>query len=170
MLQNASSVGEPAGKHDEVAVLRRAMRDLVALSTLPAVWTGYDPIRIAENVADVLTSMLDLDLLYLRVQSSADGDAVEVARSSRRPEAALRAKAIGSSLAPYLETGVADVVAVVVLVGAGAATGLCMSLNPAKIPPPTRSATPEATAINAVDLMGSSLTWGPHRWAPDPLP
>jgi len=40
--------------------LRRTMRDLVALSTLPAVWTGLDPKGIARSLADVLLHALAL--------------------------------------------------------------------------------------------------------------
>ena len=42
--------------------LRRTMRDLVALSTLPAVWTGLGPEGIARSLADVLLNTLSLDL------------------------------------------------------------------------------------------------------------
>lgn len=47
--------------------LRRAMRDLVALSTLPAIWAGSDPQRIPESLANVLAGTLDLDVVYVRV-------------------------------------------------------------------------------------------------------
>ena len=48
----------------ETRTLRRTMRDLVALSALPALWAGYRPLQIAEGLADVLFSMLRLDLVY----------------------------------------------------------------------------------------------------------
>ena len=47
--------------------LRRTMRDLVALSTLPAVWTGLGPDGIARSLADVLLNTLSLDLIYVRL-------------------------------------------------------------------------------------------------------
>ena len=47
--------------------LRRTMRDLVALSTLPAVWTGLGPEGIARSLADVLFATLSLDLIYIRL-------------------------------------------------------------------------------------------------------
>jgi hypothetical protein len=43
--------------------LRRTMRDLVALSTLPAVWIGLRPEAIARSLADVLHGALPLDLV-----------------------------------------------------------------------------------------------------------
>ncbi|HET6829155.1 MAG TPA: ATP-binding protein, partial [Ramlibacter sp.] len=45
--------------------LRRAMRDLVAISTLPAIWAGADARRIPKSLADVLCTTLDLDVAYV---------------------------------------------------------------------------------------------------------
>ena len=49
------------------------MRDLVALSALPAVWVGYQPRQVAEGLADVLLSTLRLDLVYLRLPGQTEG-------------------------------------------------------------------------------------------------
>src|SRR4029077_15382061 len=56
---------------DESRTLRRTMRDLVALSALPAVWAGYRPLQVAEGLADVLLSTLRLDLVYIRLPGQA---------------------------------------------------------------------------------------------------
>jgi PAS domain S-box-containing protein len=61
---------EAAIQPDEVRTLRRSMRDLVALSTLPAVWGDFRPEQIAESLADVIVGMIDLDLLLVRVPTS----------------------------------------------------------------------------------------------------
>ncbi len=58
------------------------MRDLVALSALPAVWAGYRPLQVAEGLAEVLVSTLRLDLVYLRLPGQADGQEIEVARTT----------------------------------------------------------------------------------------
>ena len=58
---------------DEARSLRRTMRDLVALSALPAVWAGYQPRQVAEGLADVLLSTLRLDLVYLRLPGQTEG-------------------------------------------------------------------------------------------------
>src|SRR6267378_7443291 len=44
--------------------LRRCIRDLVALSTLPALGRTYDPHQIADSVAAALMSMLDAEFVY----------------------------------------------------------------------------------------------------------
>ncbi len=63
--------------------LRRTMRDLVALSTLPAVWIGLDPEGIVRSLADVLLSTLSLDFVYVRLRGGNGDGVVEVVRSKR---------------------------------------------------------------------------------------
>jgi PAS domain S-box-containing protein len=82
--------------------LRRAMRDLVALSTLPAVWTGLGPDGIARSLADVLLDTLALDFVYVRLTGSAGEGMIEVVRSKY---AADQIAALRSSLASLLKTG-----------------------------------------------------------------
>jgi signal transduction histidine kinase len=84
--------------------LRRCIRDLVALSAIPAVWTGQKPVEIAESLADLLLSILRLDVVYVRLNVSTEGLTVEAARGSR-PDVARRAREIGLALAPWLQTG-----------------------------------------------------------------
>src|SRR4030088_3145126 len=50
--------------------LRRRIRDLVALSTLPAIWTSYNPRQIADSIAAALLSMLAADFVYISLPSS----------------------------------------------------------------------------------------------------
>ena len=52
---------------DEISSLRRTMRDLVALSALPAIWTGYNSGRIAESLADVMLRTLSLELILRNI-------------------------------------------------------------------------------------------------------
>ena len=87
----------------EVQQLRRCLRDLVALSALPAVWVGYDPRQIAESLADGLRHMLNLDLVYLVVRDRADGIAVEVAHTPQGPAPADRVQEIRRVLDPWLK-------------------------------------------------------------------
>jgi len=70
---------------DETRSLRRTMRDLVALSALPAVWAGYQPRQIAEGLADALLSTLHVDLVYLHLSGPTEGQEIEIARTAGRP-------------------------------------------------------------------------------------
>src|SRR5437588_12668073 len=84
------------------------MRDLVALSALPARWAGYQPRQVAEGLADVLLSTLGLDLVYLRLPGQTEGQEIEVARTAGRPVTPDQTRDLGRALAPWLEGGSAD--------------------------------------------------------------
>src|SRR5262245_23748491 len=81
------------------------MRDMVALSALPAAWVKLEPLQIADRLAEVLQTTLGLEFVYLRLPESDDGMA-EVARTrqGKRADAAV----IGRALAPILERGATD--------------------------------------------------------------
>ena len=49
-------------------VLRRAMRDLLVLCTIPAAWIGREPDAIAKGVVDVLITALRIECAYLDAQ------------------------------------------------------------------------------------------------------
>jgi two-component system sensor histidine kinase/response regulator len=93
---------------DEIRTLRRTMRDLVALSALPAVWAGYRPHQVAEGLADVLLETLRLDLVYLRLPERAEGQEIEVARTAGGPTTPDQTRDLGRALAPWLDAGGAD--------------------------------------------------------------
>jgi PAS domain S-box-containing protein len=83
---------------DETRALRRTMRDLVALSGLPALWAGYQARRVAEGLANVLLSTLRLDLVYLRLRGETDEQKIEVCCTAGPP-----IRDIPTALAPWLE-------------------------------------------------------------------
>jgi PAS domain S-box-containing protein len=61
--------------------LRQCIRDLVALSTLPALWQKYDPDQIAESVAAALRSMLQAQFVYVMLPGRPDEPLVEIVRT-----------------------------------------------------------------------------------------
>src|SRR6185295_8963739 len=61
---------------------RTALRDLVALSTIPAAWVGREPTAIAAGLADVLVGSLHLDFAFVRLCDPNGGAAVEVTRGN----------------------------------------------------------------------------------------
>ena len=69
------------------AELRRCMRDLLALSALPAILKSYDPRQIADSVAAALVSMLDSEFAYISLRETRDGPLIEIARTDRRSAA-----------------------------------------------------------------------------------
>ena len=64
----------------DVRTLRTALRDLVALSTIPAAWVGREPSTIAAGLADVLVGSLQLDFAFVRLCDPNGGAAVDVTR------------------------------------------------------------------------------------------
>src|SRR5438477_10502642 len=64
----------------EILRLRTALRDLVALSAIPAAWVGREPSTIAAGLADVLVGSLPLDFAFVRLCDPNGGAAVDVTR------------------------------------------------------------------------------------------
>jgi signal transduction histidine kinase len=64
----------------EIRSLRTVLRDLVALSAIPAAWVGLEPTAVAAGLADALTGLLQLDFVYVRLCIPGVADAVDVAR------------------------------------------------------------------------------------------
>lgn len=50
----------------EIVALRAMLRDLVALSAIPAAWVGREPAARAAGLADALIGLLQLDFVYVR--------------------------------------------------------------------------------------------------------
>src|SRR6186997_3055056 len=98
---------DPANALDENRRLRRTMRDLVALSTLPAIWTGLGQDGIAHSLADALLGMLSLDFVFVRFAGPAgQGDVgqghVDVIHTEHRADDS-RADIVRAAIAPLLD-------------------------------------------------------------------
>src|SRR5437870_11146628 len=70
----------PTESHAGTVALRTALRELVALSTIPAAWVGREPPAIAAGLADVLVGSLHLDFAFVRLCDANGGAAVDVTR------------------------------------------------------------------------------------------
>jgi PAS domain S-box-containing protein len=75
----------PVGFDADALRLRTALRDLVALSAVPAAWVGREPSDIASGLADVLVNALYLGFAFVRFRDPNGGAAVEIARGSAWP-------------------------------------------------------------------------------------
>lgn len=82
----------------EARSLRRAMRDLVALSALPAVWMKLQPPELASSLAEVLQNTLRLDFAYLRLETESADRTIEVVHTDRGPMTASMAAEVGQAL------------------------------------------------------------------------
>jgi PAS domain S-box-containing protein len=70
----------PTESHTETLALRTALRELIALSTIPAVWVGKEAPVIAAGLADVLVGSLQLDFVLVRLCDPKGGAAIELTR------------------------------------------------------------------------------------------
>jgi signal transduction histidine kinase len=66
----------------EVLRLRAVLRDLVALSAIPAAWIESEPHEVAAGLADSLVGLLQLDFAFVRLSDPGGAGAVEVTRGS----------------------------------------------------------------------------------------
>src|SRR6266576_800004 len=64
----------------ELLRLQKALRDLVALSAIPAAWTGKEPPAVAAGLADALVTLLQLDFAFVRLSLPDRAGAVDVTR------------------------------------------------------------------------------------------
>jgi signal transduction histidine kinase/PAS domain-containing protein len=111
---------------------RKVLRDLVALSAIPAVWVGRDPPAVAAGLADTLVGMLELDFAFVRLSDPSGAGAVDVTRGDawkRFPEwlEGHRAKSrrlSGREIVPDVGGGAEPCRGVVIPIGVNADGGL----------------------------------------------
>ena len=94
--RNTASLAAPPA---DTPTLRSQLRDLIAILALPAVWSGRDAADIPEALLEVVSSMLRLDLAYIRAADPAGGGPSETACVLGRPDLGHRASEIAGVLA-----------------------------------------------------------------------
>ncbi len=75
-----------------------ALRDVVALSTLPAIWTGAAPRRIAESLAASLFTMLDPEFVYVAFVLGDSSQLLSIAQTGRYKTDQALAEQIGPTV------------------------------------------------------------------------
>ncbi len=70
----------PIDTDAEILGLRTVLRDLVALSAIPAAWVGREPAAVAAGLADALIGLLQLDFVSVRLCDPSVAGAVDVTR------------------------------------------------------------------------------------------
>jgi PAS domain S-box-containing protein len=98
-LQQSTDLSAPS---PEVVALRRCVRDIAALSALPAIWFEADLERGLQNLADVLAAALRASFVYVRV-TRADGVIAETASSDSISASTRDAAALGRELDHWID-------------------------------------------------------------------
>ena len=70
------------GTNADIRVPRTVLRDLVALSAIPAALAGREPAAVAAGLADVLIELLQLEFVFVRLCVPSAADAVDVMRGT----------------------------------------------------------------------------------------
>jgi PAS domain S-box-containing protein len=112
--------------------LRRVLRDLAALSAVPAVGPGREPHAIAAGLADLLTESLQLDLAFVHLRDPNGSATVESTRGNAWPlllETLQRCLAEGgrlsrSEIVPETSAGTQRRRGIVIPVGVNAEAGI----------------------------------------------
>src|SRR5579863_5890865 len=89
---------------EEIKSLQRCMGDLVSVLALPAMWSGGEPSRIAHTLVDALMSMLQLDLVFLRLNELGGQAPIELVRFAPSQEQGTSSHEIGEALKRWLGT------------------------------------------------------------------
>lgn len=89
------------GANSEPEELRRCVRDLIALSSLPAIWDDMLPAEIVESVSSALVSMLGAELVFVTVGAPALGDTLQHGHTRTGPASGML-PAIRRALAGWL--------------------------------------------------------------------
>jgi PAS domain S-box-containing protein len=82
----------------DAATLRRCLCDVLALSTLPALWAGAQPLRMAESLAAALFTMLSADFVYVALIEPRGGALASVAQTDCYESDPQLAAALGPEL------------------------------------------------------------------------
>src|ERR1700678_625575 len=65
---------------EQIKRLQRCINDLVTVLVLPAMWSGSEPTQMVDRLLDALLGMLQLALVYVRVNGPASEEPIEAAR------------------------------------------------------------------------------------------
>src|SRR5258706_14576993 len=122
----------PVDTDAEILRVRRGLRDLVALSTIPATWVGREPRDVAGGLADALIGVLQVDFASVRLCDPGGGGAVEVVRGDAwttfpawlERHLAMSGRLSGRQIVPDIGDGDEPYRAVVIPIGVDAEGGV----------------------------------------------
>ena len=122
----------PADADAELIALRTVLRDLVALSAIPAAWVGREPAAVAAGLADTLIGLLRLDFVHVRLCVPGFVGAVDVTRGEAwrtfpewlESHLAERGRLSGKEIIAGVDGNVAQCRGIVIPIGVDAEGGL----------------------------------------------
>jgi signal transduction histidine kinase/PAS domain-containing protein len=113
---------------DPEVLERTVLRDLVALSTIPAAWVGRDPPAVAAGLADTLVGLLGLDFAFVRLCDPSGAGSIDVARGNAWEQfprwLETRGRLSARTIVPDVGSGPEPSRGVVMPIGVNAAGGL----------------------------------------------
>ena len=89
---------------EENKYLQRCANDLVSVLALPAMWSGSEPTQIVDTLLDALVGMLQLDLVYVRLNDTAGQEPIEMVRLFSSEKQIAPPDQIGEVLQNWLRT------------------------------------------------------------------
>lgn len=88
---------------DEVRRLRRTVRDLVAIASLPALWVGLSPEAVLQSLSEALHQMLRGQWVYAVLRETAHGPLDRVICTASGDAGRLNVEALVAALGPVLD-------------------------------------------------------------------
>jgi PAS domain S-box-containing protein len=82
----------------------RCLRDIVALSALPAIWSGAEPLRIAESLAAALFTTLGPEFLFVSFTGGPDRPPTAVVQIDRYETSPVLAASLGPPILEWART------------------------------------------------------------------
>ena len=88
--------------NEEIKRLQRCINDLVSVTALPAIFSGSEQLQIVRTLLDALFSMLQLDLVYVRLKGPAGEAPIEMVRTGQPRKLTSRPEEIVETLKRWL--------------------------------------------------------------------
>ena len=95
---------QPRDLTEEITHLQRCINDLVSALALPAMWSGGEPSQIVHTLLDALLRMLQLDLVYVRLNETGGQAPIEMVRFAQSQKHIAPPHDIGDVLKQWLGT------------------------------------------------------------------
>jgi PAS domain S-box-containing protein len=93
---------QPRDSAEEIKHLQRCVNDLISVLALPAMWSGGEPSHIVNTLLDALLRMLQLDLVYARLNEARGQAPIEVVRFAQSDKNKTQPREIGEVLKQWL--------------------------------------------------------------------